>query len=625
MYRWVLVTLAFAAFASGAETDKFLRTWCLGCHVGAKAAGNFRIDPLLKGHTLRAKADDWINAARRVRNAEMPPRNAPQPPLDHKETFLNWVDTSLRAEACASGPVPGPAPLRRLNREEYAATVRDLLNVNVDVGHGLPAEGAGGEGFDNTAETLFLSPLHAEKYLEAAKQALDFASTDARAKARIFITRPSSTVTETEAARNIIGTFLPRAWRRPVGPQDGQPYLRLFESARKAGEPFEPAVLFALKSILVSPRFLFRYEPANASSEPKLLDDFSLASRLSYFLWGSAPDEMLWDIAQEGKLNEPEVLKSQIARMLRHGKATDSVRRFVEQWLRTRDLARDKTPDAKLFPIWAESEEVRSDIRYQPVLFFREIFARNFSVLDLIDSDWTILNRTLARLYDVPVQWRKDAARALYRVKLPEASDRGGLLGMPAVLTVSSYPNRTSPVLRGAWVLDAILGTPPPPPPPGVPPLEAEHAAKPATVRERLIAHRANPVCGSCHSRFDGLGFALENYDAMGFWRTEEAGRPVDASGELHDGTRFEGPRQLKTALMARKDLFVRNLTSKMLGYALGRSLTLEDSCTIDSVVDQVKAKNYSSHALIEGIVLSVPFRYAASGMPQAESKRKAP
>ena len=618
--RVFLLVLALTPAYAESHADPFLKSWCLGCHTGAKAAGDFQVKPLIGAVGVRQHADEWIRAARRVRNGEMPPRTANQPQLDQKEQFVSWVDQTLRREACATGPVPGIAPLRRLNRDEYSATVRDLLNVNLDVGQSLPADGAGGEGFDNAAETLFLSPLHAEKYMDAARQALSFAATDARAKARIFVAKPGVNTTEIQAARTILARFLPRAFRRPASAADVESYVKLFQAAKAEGETFEFAVLFALRSVLVSPRFLFRLEPTVTKAGP--VDDYTLASRLSYFLWGSAPDEMLMDIAAEGKLGEPEVLRSQVARMLRHGKATDSIRRFVEQWLRTRDLGRDKAPDAKLFPVWAESEEIRSDIRYQPVLFFREILSRDLSLLNLIDSDWTIFNRNLSKLYNVPVQWRKDAARALYRVQLPAGSDRGGLLGMPAVLTVASYPNRTSPVLRGAWVLDTILGTPPPPPPPGVPPLEAEHASKPATVRERLVAHRSNPVCGSCHSRFDGMGFALENYDAMGFWRSEDAGLPIDASGELHDGAKFNGPKELKSMLLERKDLFLRNLTSKMLGYALGRSLALEDTCTVDSIVEQVKARNYSGRALVEEIVMSIPFRYA-SPSPSAQSKKK--
>ena len=299
------------------------------------------------------------------------------------------------------------------------------------------------------------------------------------------------------------------------------------------------------------------------------------------------------------------------------------VQRFTEQWLRTRELGTDKGPDAKLFPAYAQSEDLRSDIRLQPVLFLRQILLKNLSLLNLLDSNFTIATKKLADLFDLKLEVRDNAKQQPQSVPLPEGSHRGGLLGMPAVLAVSSYPYRTSPVLRGAWVLDSILGTPPPPPPANVPPLDEEHKGGIArSVRERLTQHRANPVCASCHSRIDPIGFALENYDAMGRWRTEDAGKPIDSSGELTDGTKIEGPDQLKAALLARKDLFVRNLTNKMLGYALGRGLTLKDSCTVDAIVVKLKDNEYSAQTLVEAIVTSVPFAYQAASPPEPLAPR---
>jgi hypothetical protein len=284
--------------------------------------------------------------------------------------------------------------------------------------------------------------------------------------------------------------------------------------------------------------------------------------------------------------------------------------------LRTRELETDKYPDPKIFPIYAD-EELRSDIRLQPVLFFREILLKNLSVLNLLDSKFTIATKKLAKLYDLKLELPPNANSALNRAELPENSDRGGLLGMSAVLITSSYPYRTSPVLRGAWILDSILGTPPPPPPPGVPPLQEEnHGGVAKSMRERLTQHRANPVCASCHNRIDPLGFALENYDAIGRWRTEDAGKPIDSSGELPDGTKIDGPRQLRAVLLDRKELFVRNLTNKLLGYALGRGLTLKDSCTVDDIMAQLKQNDFSAQTLIEAIVMSMPFRYQAGAAP---------
>ncbi|MBC7924031.1 MAG: DUF1592 domain-containing protein, partial [Bryobacteraceae bacterium] len=350
------------------------------------------------------------------------------------------------------------------------------------------------------------------------------------------------------------------------------------------------------------------------------LDDYALASRLSYFLWGSQPDELLLDIAEAGKLQDPDVLREQVGRMLRHEKSMGLIQRFIEQWLHTRDLGTQKIPDVKLFPMYSTDEELRSDIHYEPVLFFKEIVAKNLSLLELLDSKFTIATKKLAAHYDLKLEVRKNAPNMPHRIELPEGSNRGGLLGMASVLAVSSYPYRTSPVLRGTWIMDAILGTPPPPPPPNVPALDEHAAAEPKTVRERLTQHRENPVCASCHSRIDPLGFALENYDAIGRWRTEDSGKPVDNRGELLDGTKFEGPAQLKAVLLERKDLFIRNVTNKMLGYALGRGLMLKDSCTVDTIVEQLKQNDYRAQTLVEAIVMSVPFRYQAGAVAPAPS-----
>jgi hypothetical protein len=365
-------------------------------------------------------------------------------------------------------------------------------------------------------------------------------------------------------------------------------------------------------------------EPQNATAQTRLLDDYSMASRLSYFLWNSTPDGLLLALAESGKLNDPEVLRGQVARMLRNQKSFDFARSFVDQWLRIRDLGQAFQPDPKLFPEWNDSE-LQGDIKNQPVLFFREILANDLSILDLLDSKWTIATRKLQKvLYGTNIKpSRPDNQEQPQRIELPEGSHRGGLLGMSAVLAVSSHPHRTSPVLRGKWLLEAILGTPPPPPPPGVPKLDdVKSGDAPATLRERLAQHREDPACAGCHSRIDPLGFALENYDVLGRWRTEDAGKPIDASGKLPDGTVFDGPDELKAVLMRKKDLFVRNFVSKVLGYALGRGLTLQDSCTVDSIVAEVERDNYRAQALVNAVVMSVPFRYQEARAPVAGPKQ---
>lgn len=587
-----------------AGSQRFLEAYCKSCHAGKAAVGGFRLEKVASPESFATAAQDWSRLALRVRNGEMPPKGSPAPELSAREELAGYVERTLRATACAAGVGPGPAPLRRLNRDEYTATVQDLLDIHLDIGHALPVDGAGGEGFDNAAETLFLSPLHSEKYMETAKLAMDFAAKEYKSRTRILVAKPGPGVTAEQAARKILQAFLPRAFRRPVTEAELLPYLNLYSAARKAGEDFEPAIFFALRGALVSPLFLFRTEPAET------VDSYALASRLSYFLWGSQPDELLTDLAASGKLQDPEVLRQMARRMVKHDRSWNLARRFTEQWLHTRELSGDKAPDAKLFPEYAKDEELRGDIRIQPQQFFREILVRNLSVLNLIDSEHTVATSNFSKHFGFKLAVRANASKQPQWVELPKDSNRGGLLGMPAVLAVSSYPYRTSPVLRGTWILDSLLGTPPPPPPANVPPLaETAAGAAPATVRERLEKHRANAVCASCHSRIDPLGFALENYDVIGRWRTEDAGKPVDNAGEMTDGTKIQGPAQLKAALLQHKDLFLRNLTSKLLGYALGRGLTLRDSCTVDAIVAEVKAKDYSAQALIEGIVLSTPFR----------------
>jgi hypothetical protein len=383
--------------------------------------------------------------------------------------------------------------------------------------------------------------------------------------------------------------------------------MSLFRAQQKRGEGYDASILFALRGVLVSPNFLFRLEEPNTAPEPRPVDDYALASRLSYFLWGSMPDSVLFDLAAQKKLQDPAVLAEQIARMLKNERARDFSERFVEQWLNTRELGRDIKPDEKLFPAYYDAE-IQSAMRYEPILFFQEILAQDLPLTNLLDSDFSVLTNKLAKFYGLTI---KEMTQQPKHAVLPPDSHRGGILTMAAVLAVSSYPNRTSPVLRGKWILETILGTPPPPPPPAVPALKENNAeTAPRTVRERLEEHRKDPVCASCHHTIDPLGFALDNYDVLGRWRSEEDGKAIDTSGEMPDGTRIEGIDSLKKVLVERKAAFLRHLTSKMLGYALGRGLTLSDSCTVDQIVNQVEAGQYKAQALVRGIVLSVPFRY---------------
>jgi hypothetical protein len=613
----VLLPVAFSLSAvaqvdqpSFTDAQTFLKTYCVACHQGKSPAGGFDVQHLGAPSTATSETSRWNAVISRVKNGEMPPPGAPKPAPELRASFIGSVESAVHARACAGGMAPSPAPVRRLNREEYSATMQYLLDIHMDVGQSLPADGAGGEGFDNAAEALVLSPLHAEKYMQTAKLAMDFASKEFKARRLILVAKPGSGVSEGQAAHEILKSFLPRAWRRPVTEAEITPYSTLFRAARKQGRPFESAIFFTLQAVLISPEFLFHVEPPNPAAEVRPLDQYALASRLSYFLWGTMPDPLLFDLASQGKLNQPEVLKSLVHRMVLDERSVTFADRFVAQWLRTRELGTNKIPDPNMFPGYS-NEELRSDIRYQPILFFRELIAQDLSLLNLIDSKYTIYTNSLAKHYNEKPAGGKTDQQPEW-LELAAGSNRGGLLGMAAVLGVSSYPHRTSPVLRGAWVLESLLGTPPPPPPPNVPALPEDSPGKATTVRERLSLHRANPACAGCHARIDPIGFPLENFDALGRWRDTDAGKPVDSTGELADGTILHGLPDLKAYLLTRKDLMIHNLAAKMLGYALGRALTPGDSCVVDDITAQVKYHDYSAQTLIEAVVLSVPFRYQA-------------
>ncbi|MBL8292125.1 MAG: DUF1592 domain-containing protein [Bryobacterales bacterium] len=611
--------LVGAPFGFG-EAQGVLNQYCQKCHHAKAPLGGLDVGKYTTADSVAKDARLWGKVLARVRDGEMPPPGAPALDADLRGRFVEWVDETLRASACAEGLRPGPVLVRRLNRNEYAATMRDLLNIHINAGAGLPADGAGGEGFDNAAETLFLSPIHAEKYLEAAKMALNYAFQEPRARGKFVIAEPGEKLSAEEAARKVLAAFLPRAFRRPVRDEEVSRYVKLFAAAQQRGDSYDDSLQYALQAVLISPNFLFRFPTPGHAEQASLIGNYELATRLSYYLWGSMPDDELLTLAGQGKLHDVAVLRRQVERMLKDARTREFAEHFVEQWLNTRELGRDIKPDAKLFPAYYDAE-IQSAIRYEPILFFQELMTENLSLLNLLDSKFTILTNKLQQHYGITLT--EKLRQQPKRVDLPEGTHRGGLLGMAAVMAVSSYSHRTSPVLRGKWVLEAVLGTPPPPPPPNVPELKEHEGSTPTTLRERLMQHRQNPACASCHNRIDPLGFGLENFDVLGRWRTEDNGKPIDAQGELPDGTRFNGVHELRQVLLSRKDVFIRNLTTKMLAYALGRGLTLEDQCTVDHIAGRLKQTNYSAHTLITEVVLSVPFRYQPAGKPAAKLSSK--
>jgi mono/diheme cytochrome c family protein len=421
-------------------------------------------------------------------------------------------------------------------------------------------------------------------------------------------------VAELTCARRILGSLATRAYRRPARAADVEPLLAFYRDGRE-GATFDRGIERAVRRLLVSPEFLFRVErdPAGVKpGAPYRLGDLELASRLSFFLWSSIPDDALIAVAARGELGRPAVLDRQVRRMLASPKAEAFVRNFAGQWLFLRNLEAS-APVQSVFPDFDDA--LRQGFRRETELFVESVLREDRSALDLLRADYTFLNERLARHYGVP----NITGSHFRRVTLPPGNPRRGLLGQGSILTVTSYPDRTSPVVRGKWILENLLGTPPPPPVPNVPPLKATGAAGTVlSMRQRMEQHRASPVCASCHAMMDPLGLSLENFDAIGRWRAlGESSAPIDATGRLPDGTPFEGPAGLREALL-RSDLFVATLTEKMLTYAIGRGLEHDDAPAVRAVLRGAAGQDYRLSSIVAGVVKSAPFRMRrAAGAPE--------
>jgi hypothetical protein len=422
-------------------------------------------------------------------------------------------------------------------------------------------------------------------------------------------------------ARRIVSNIARRAFRRPVTAADIDAPLRFYREAReerRRGVPgdsatggFDAGIETALRAVLASTEFLFRIErdpKTVAPQTPYHISDIDLASRLSFFLWSSVPDEELLNTAIAGRLSQPATLERQVKRMLADPKAEALVTNFASQWLYLRNLAA-ANPDARQFPDF--DDNLRQAFRRETELFFQSILTEDRSALDLLRANYTFVNERLARHYGIPNVY----GSRFRRVELGEDSVRGGILGHGSVLTVTSYATRTSPVLRGKWILENIVGTPPPPPPLNVPPLQETDAdGRVLSMRERMVQHRARPECASCHRLMDPAGLSMENFDAIGRWRTRtESGSAVDASGALPDGAEFTGMSGLRTALLRRPELFVGTLTEKLMTYGLGRGLEYSDAPSVRAIVRDAQAQDYRFSSLVLGIVRSDPFQMRMS------------
>ncbi|MBI3895964.1 MAG: DUF1592 domain-containing protein [Acidobacteria bacterium] len=511
-----------------------------------------------------------------------------------QEKYVRTADEGLEVR------IPVKAGTRLVGITFLKETVKPEGVFRYPAGIVAPAGASvGEEDFEGIASVTIGGPYDAKGPGETAS------------RSKIFVCRPTGSRDEESCAKKILSTLGRRAYRRPVTDEDVQPLLDLYKAGSSKGR-FEAGIGMALERILAGPEFLFRVERDPENVPPNTayrISDLELASRLSFFLWSSIPDDELLDLAEKGKLQNPAVLEQQVRRMLADSRSEALMSNFGGQWLYLRNL-RTKVPDPGLFPNF--DANLREALQRETELFFKSIVREDRSVLDLLAADYTFLNERLARHYGIPNIYGSQ----FRRVRLNDEM-RKGLLGQGSILTVTSYNTRTAPTLRGKWVLENILGTPPPPPPPDVPSLKDNQETKALTMRERMEEHRKNPACASCHKLMDPLGFALENFDAIGQWRTTSgaAKTPLDASGELPDGTKFKGPTELRNILLNKREQFVGSFTEKLLTYALGRGVEYYDFPAIRKITREA-APDYRWSSLTLGIVKSAPFQMRRSQEP---------
>jgi hypothetical protein len=630
---FLILALALAHFAS-AQADPatlsyakhvqpLLQTYCAKCHLGDHTKGDISLAPFANDDAVQSDPRLWRTVLTELGDYSMPPKSKPQPTPAQRELLIDYVTYRLNHLDLARLPKdPGRVTIHRLNRQEYNNTIRDLLGVNSHPADTFPADGGGGGGFDNNADTLFIPPILMEMYLKAAGESLAAASPK-----RLFPSRPDANKPPRKAARECLEDFLPKAFRRPTDPQEIDRYLKLFDISfsgspkGSATDPFERALKLAYKAILISPNFLFRIEQDRPNTKDAYpISDFELASRLSYFLWASMPDDELFRLAKENKLHDDTIIDQQVRRMLKDPKSKALAEYFGGQWLGVNALLTTANPDRERFKKY--TPQIRDSFYAQAIEFVDSIFREDRPITTLIDSDYTYLNEPIARLYQIDGIKGEEMRQVKFSGSpkgngLPDKT-RGGILGLGAVHVITSFPLRTSPVLRGKWILETVLGAPPPPPPPDVPKLPENDtptgattkSTTPLTIRQRLNQHRVNPACTSCHVRMDPLGFGMENFDPIGRWRTELAGQPIDTLGTLATGETFTGPAELKAILLEKIDDFARTLTQKLLAYALGRGLESYDEAPVKIITDQLAKSEYKSSTLIIEIAKSYPFRY---------------
>lgn len=636
-HEWLVVLLTAAcvffsapSHADGDEYDEKIAKWkktyeeqilpiiearCVQCHRGEKIEGEFDLGRFANSDAAVEAGDAWERVARRIRLNEMPPQGSPGLNDQQKGRFQRWVDSRPGQDLCrqlASEETQswyrGHVMSRRLTQTEYRNAVRDLTGLELLPNEVPPSDGAGGEGFDTTGDALFTSTIHLESWLMAADRLIERAiPDDPSASAPDSPTAVNMIVGRTTISRDnapdVIRYFARRAWRRPVSDDEVERLMGLFNRSHERTGSLMAALREPLKAILVSPHFLFVVETEPGEAGVMQLAPHQLATRLALFLWSSVPDEELLRSADSGQILDEDHYRLQIRRMLAHPSSRALGENFGLQWMGLRNFG-DVQPDPLVFAEY--NPDLANDMREEAIGFVTSVFRDNRPLTDLISANDIYVNGRLAKYYGIDLP-----DNAPWQTVAVTDGRRGGVITMAGVLTAASYPRRTSPVLRGRWILDELLGTPVPPPPPNVPALdESEADINSFTLRQRLEQHRQRTECASCHDRMDPLGFGLENFDGIGRWRNEDSGVAIDSAGQLPSGETFSGPAELKSVLMNRSGDFRRHFVRKLLGFALGRELNKFDVCVIDSSLKKLDEHENRSHVLIEEIAMSYPFQY---------------
>lgn len=600
---------------------------CYGCHNTNKEKGGVNLENYKEKDRLISDGQLWLKVVDQIKTREMPPKA--EGALSEKDftTLVDGINSILQTSLQEKNP--GRVTIRRLSHSEYHYTILDLMGVDFDARNYFPSDGSGGGGFDNQGGALFFTPLKLERYYDAADSIVKLVYKDDVLWKKIVPVAYRQTWYEKlinwvkslfssdyqmvnspeSAAEEVIVHFASKAYRRFLKDNEKEKLLGLFNNiyAKKDSidqtRRFNESVAETIKTVLISPNFLYRVEEEPEKMGAYPLSDFEVASRLSYFLWTSMPDQELFNLAYNGKLHDTTVLEAQVRRMLADTKAKRFAETFSTQWLGISKLI-DNQPlaDPEKYPEF--DMPLRLALYRETVEYFYYVLTRSKNMMELINSNYTFTNKRLSDYYNV-----QGGNGEEFRKTILTDSSRGGVLGMGSVLVTTSFPLRTSPVTRGKWVMEQLLGISPPPPPPVVAELTEDPVAHSEVgLKKLLLKHRSNPACFSCHQKMDPLGLGLENFDPIGKWRDTYGKAPVDATGVMQDGSTFEGPHELKMLLMKEKEKIARNFSTKMLSYALGRSTLFTDEPALQKLDAALLDNNFNPELFLVELVKSYPF-----------------